>query len=104
LKNVVAHGPAILPHAVGPAIWSLIVNVDVILPNDMEILEEAFEIALSVLLRSGELEELDEASHFLAAEIAELMSMGEKSSLLLSNFAIDAYRLKHGCRHLRIVQ
>ena len=79
-------------------------NVDVMGPDEMEILEEAFDIALSVLLRSGELEEFGEATHFLAAEIAGLMSMGEKSRFLLSNFAIDAYRLKHKCRHLRTVQ
>ena len=81
-----------------------IVNVDLMLPDEMEILEEAFEIALSVLLRSGELEEFDEATYFLTAEIAELMSMGEKSRFLLSNFAIDAYRLKHKCKQLRTVQ
>lgn len=74
------------------------------LPNEVEILEEAFDIALCVLLRSGDLEDFDEGTCFLAAEIAELMSKGEKSALLLSNFAIDAYRLKHRYRHLRVAQ
>jgi hypothetical protein len=78
------------------------VNVELMLPNEIEILEEAFDIALSVLLRFGDLEEFDEATHFLATEIAELMSNGEKSRLLLSNFAIDAYRLKHRCTYLQL--
>lgn len=74
------------------------------LPNEVEILEEAFDIALCVLLRSGDLEDFDEGTRFLATEIAEWMSKGEKSTLLLSNYAIDSYRLKHRCRHLRLVQ
>lgn len=83
-------------------------NDDVLLPDDMETLEEAFDIALSVLLRSGDLEEFDEAIQFLAAEIAELIGKGEKRKTLLSSFAIEAYRLKQadlrGCDDCTILR
>lgn len=75
---------------------------DLMHPEEMEIFEESFDMALSVILRTRELADFDEATYFLANEIAELMSKGERSSLLLSNFAIDAYRRKTG--KLRIAQ
>jgi hypothetical protein len=71
--------------------------------EEMEIFEESFDIALSALLRNQELRSFDEATHFLAKEIAELMCRGERNTLLLSNFALDAYRHKHRVS-LRLVQ
>lgn len=71
--------------------------------HEMEIFEESFDIALSVLLRNQELRSFEEATHSLAKEIADLMCHGERSVLLLSNFALDAYRLKHRT-YLRLVQ
>jgi hypothetical protein len=71
--------------------------------KEMEIFDESLDIALSVLLRNQELRSFDEATHFLAKEIAELMCRGERNVLLLSNFALDAYRLKPKV-YLRLVQ
>ncbi|KRR04432.1 hypothetical protein CQ12_38815 [Bradyrhizobium jicamae] len=69
----------------------------------MEIFDESLDIALSVLLRNQELRSFDEATHFLAKEIAEQMCQGERNVLLLSNFALDAYRLKPNV-YARLVQ
>jgi hypothetical protein len=71
--------------------------------KEMEIFDESFDIALSVLLRNQELRSFDEATHFLAKEIAELMCRGERNVIFLSNFALDAYRLKPKV-YLRLVQ
>lgn len=71
--------------------------------KEVEIFDESFDIALSVLLRNQELRSFDEATHFLAREIAELMSRGERNVILLSHFALDAYRLKPKI-YLRLVQ
>ena len=79
-------------------------DCDVLLPKEMALFEEAFDIAWSVLERSGDLGQSDEASLFLTNEIALLMRNGERSRLLLSNFAIDAYRQKHPALQLSPVQ
>jgi hypothetical protein len=79
-------------------------DVAVLLPNDIMLFEESFDIAWRVLERSGDLGHSDEASLFLAKEIAELMKNGERSRLLLSNFAIDAYRVRHRTLRLRVIQ
>lgn len=60
--------------------------------TDTQVFEESFNIAWSVLVRSGELGEPNETSQFLFKCIAGQMSCGERRRLLLSNIAIDAYR------------
>ena len=79
-------------------------DCNVVIPEEIALLEEAFDIAWSVLERSGDLGQTDEASLFLTNEIASLMRNGERSRLLLSNFAIDAYRQKHPAIQLSPVQ
>ena len=58
---------------------------------------ESFNIAWSVLERSGELGDPKVTSHFLFEKIAEMMRNGERRRLVLSNRAIDAYRQRHEC-------
>lgn len=68
--------------------------------TDVEIFEQSFGIAWSVLERTGELGDANETSHFLFEFIAGQMSYGERRRLKLSNTAIDAYRR----RPVRLVQ
>lgn len=60
---------------------------------DNRLRNEAFQIAYSVLERSGELG--DNTATFLLGKIDSMMSCGEMRRLLLSNAAIDAYRLRY---------
>ena len=68
--------------------------------TDTDLFERSFNIAWSVLERTGELGEPNDASRFLFENIANMMKRGERRKLLLSNCAIDAYRL----RPVRLVQ
>ena len=68
--------------------------------TDTDLFERSFNIAWSVLERTGELAEPNDASRFLFEKIANMMKRGERRRLLLSNCAIDAYRL----RPVRLVQ
>jgi len=68
--------------------------------TDSDLFEQSFNIAWSVLERTGELGEPNDASRFLFENIANMMKRGERRRLLLSNCAIDAYRL----RPVRLVQ
>jgi hypothetical protein len=69
--------------------------------TDFELIEQSFQIAWSVLERSGELGGRDETSEFLLDEIMALMRSGQRHRLMLSNLAIDAYR--HRRQRLRLV-
>ena len=69
--------------------------------TDFELVQESFEIAWSVLERSGELTDRRRASQFLVDEIIGLLRGGQRHRLMLSNLAIDAYRRKH--QALRLV-
>lgn len=60
--------------------------------TDTELFEQSFNIAWSVLERTGELGEYNDTSRFLFDNIACRMKRGERRRLLLSNAAIDAYR------------
>ena len=60
---------------------------------DNRLRNEAFQIAYSVLERSGELGE--STATFLLGKIDSMMSRGEMRRLRLSNAAIDAYRLRY---------
>jgi hypothetical protein len=60
--------------------------------TDTDLFEQSFNIAWSVLERTGELGEPNDTSQFLLDRIANMMSRGERRRLLLSNSAIDAYR------------
>jgi hypothetical protein len=68
--------------------------------TDTDLFERSFNIAWSVLERTGELAEPNDASRFLFEKIANMMKRDERRRLLLSNCAIDAYRL----RPVRLVQ
>ena len=68
--------------------------------TDTDPFEQSFNFAWSVLERTGELGEPNDASRFLFENIANMMKRGERRRLLLSNCAIDAYRL----RPVRLVQ
>jgi hypothetical protein len=60
--------------------------------SDETIIEEAFEIAWSVLDRAGELGDRECAAAFLSSNIIGMVLRGERRRLLLSNRAIDSYR------------
>jgi hypothetical protein len=68
--------------------------------SDTELFEQSFNIAWSVLQRTGELGEPNDTSRFLLDNITGMMRRGERRRLLLSNSAIDAYRR----RPVRLVQ
>ncbi len=63
--------------------------------TDSELREQSFEIAWNVLERSGDLGDPLAAAHFLLGTIDRMMRGGERRRLLLSNAAIDAYRLRY---------
>ena len=60
--------------------------------TDSELIEQSFEIAWSVLERTGELGEPNWSANFLLDEIIAMVAGGERRGLVLSNRAIDAYR------------
>jgi hypothetical protein len=68
--------------------------------SDTELFEQSFNIAWSVLQRTGELGEPNDTSRFLLDNITGMMRRGERRRLLLSNSAVDAYRR----RAVRLVQ
>ena len=69
--------------------------------SDSDLFDQSFDIAWSVLERSGDLGEPNDATRFLFDKIAEMMRGGERRRLVLSNSAIDAYRLRY--ERLRLV-
>jgi hypothetical protein len=60
-----------------------------------ELLDQSFNIAWSVLDRSGDLGEPEACAEFLFGKINEMMARGENRRLVLSNAAIDAYRQRY---------
>jgi hypothetical protein len=62
--------------------------------SDTQLLDESFDIAWSVLLRSGDLGDPDSSARFLFRELVCLIKKGERRRLILSNAAIDTYRLR----------
>jgi hypothetical protein len=60
--------------------------------TDTDLFEQSFNIAWSVLERTGELGEPNDTSRFLFDNIACMMRRGERRRLVLSNCEIDAYR------------
>jgi hypothetical protein len=69
--------------------------------SDTVLFEQSFNTAWSVLERSGDLGDPNDSSRFLMDKIAEMMRAGERSRLVLSNLAIDAYRRRY--QPLRLV-
>ena len=62
--------------------------------TETELFEQSFNIAWNVLVQAGELGEPNDAFQNLCHTIGELMKHGERRRLVLSNAAIDAYRMK----------
>jgi hypothetical protein len=60
--------------------------------TDTELIEQSFQIAWSVLERTGELRDANWSTNYLLDEIIDMVRSGEKRRLVLSNRAIDAYR------------
>ncbi|ANW00350.1 hypothetical protein LMTR13_09400 [Bradyrhizobium icense] len=60
--------------------------------TNTDLIEQSFAIAWSVLERTGELGEPNWSANFLLDEIIERFRCGERRRLVLSNYAIDAYR------------
>ena len=60
--------------------------------TDTELIEQSFQIAWSVLERTGELRDANWSANYLLDEIIDMVRSGEKRRLVLSNRAIDAYR------------
>jgi hypothetical protein len=53
--------------------------------TDAELIEQSFQIAWSVLERTGELREPNWSANFLLDEIIAMVSCGERHRLVLSN-------------------
>jgi hypothetical protein len=65
--------------------------------SDTELIDQSFDIAWRVLLQSGDLGAPEASAKFLFREIVNIMmKKGERRRLVLSNAAIDAYRLRFG--------
>ena len=64
--------------------------------SDTELIDRSFDIAWGVLLQSGDLGAPEASAKFLFREIVNMMKKGERRRLVLSNAAIDAYRLRFG--------
>ncbi|QQN61418.1 hypothetical protein JIR23_17290 [Bradyrhizobium diazoefficiens] len=63
--------------------------------TDLELRAQSFEIAWRYLDRSGLLTgEHEDSARFILNRIDRMMIRGERRRLLLSNAAIDAYRLR----------
>jgi hypothetical protein len=62
--------------------------------SDTELLDQSFDIAWAVLLKSGDLAAPDASARFLFRELINMMKRGERRRLVLSNAAIDAYRVR----------
>ncbi|MCC8954139.1 hypothetical protein H8B02_11935 [Bradyrhizobium sp. Pear77] len=60
------------------------------------LVEHSVQIAWEFLERSGDLGDAAEASRFLSCKIQQMVRKGERSRLLLSNRAIEAYRRRFG--------
>ena len=60
--------------------------------TNIELLDQSFNIAWSVLERSGDLGPPDECADFLFGKINHMIAKGETCRLVLSNAAIGAYR------------
>ena len=60
--------------------------------TDSELTEQSFQIAWSVLEKSGDLRDPNWSANFLLDEIIGMIRCGERRRLVLSNRAIDAYR------------
>lgn len=60
--------------------------------TDGEPIEQSFQIAWSVLEKSGDLRDANWSANFLLDEIISMVKRGERRRLVLSNRAIDAYR------------
>jgi len=56
------------------------------------LIQNSLNIAWNFLLRSGEITEPEEVSHFLLETINDLVLKGERRRLMLSNKAISEYR------------
>ena len=62
--------------------------------SDTDLVDQSFDIAWSVLLRSGDLGDPNASANFLFREIVSMIKNGERRRLMLSNMAIDLYRLR----------
>lgn len=60
--------------------------------TDDDIVHDAFNIAWSVLKRSGELRDLDRSSKVLKFTIMEMVAGGERRRLFLVDRALKTYR------------
>jgi hypothetical protein len=64
--------------------------------NLSHLVEFSVQIAWEYLERSGELGDAAEASSFLSKTVETMVRQGERSRLLVSNRAIEAYRRHRG--------
>ena len=60
--------------------------------TDTDLIEQSFEIAWSVLEKSGELRDPNWSASFLLDGIIGMFRSGERCRVVLSNCAIGAYR------------
>ena len=56
------------------------------------LMENSIQIAWDYLERTGDLGDPEVASRFLLETVEQMVRKGERRRLLLSNYAIDAYR------------
>lgn len=66
------------------------------------LLDEAVRIAIDFLDRTGEIDDIGEASQFLVNKVGFMIAQGQRNRLLLANRAIAAYQRYRKARTLEL--
>jgi hypothetical protein len=66
------------------------------------LLEDAVKIAVDFLDRTGEIDDLGEAYHFLVNKVGLMIAQGQRNRLLLSNRAISAFQQYRRARTIEL--
>ena len=66
------------------------------------LLEDAVRIAIDFLDRTGEIDDLAEASLFLVNKVESMIAQGQRNRLLLANRAISAFQRYRKARTIEL--
>jgi hypothetical protein len=66
------------------------------------LLEDAVKIAVDFLDRTGEIDDLGEACHFLVNKVEFMIAQGQRNKLLLANRAISAFQRYRKARTIEL--
>jgi hypothetical protein len=66
------------------------------------LLEDSVKIAVDFLERTGEIDDLGEACHFLVNKVEFMIAQGQRNKLLLANRAISAFQRYRKARTIEL--